>query len=405
MNSNEPYNAAYQKICSVCEHRIHTIEDLLGIFRSFVDAGKRFLERLGSIKEDHHYKNIGGGKFVFVPKCAKWIEKYLINIESIYTLIARLEGEITKPFGVYQDHYRDQYNHLKEQVVAATAEYQRQTNIYIEAHKQYFDACETLDRQMTAGESIDDIEGRKNKCVELERNAIAKCEVLGSAKREFAAIMESVLVNFEQMERKFFGEIRTTTNSFVKILHELGDQYKTLGSNAQTEISQVTEDINIPVSFDSEKFAGGANQPPDLQLPVLDIDIFSYLPWDVVFSDEIHKTEFYQSKTSYLSQSNDDLAMKTNDVVAVLKTSGNTLHVENQSTFMRGSISKNLLKPCAVPIQRYPGRLKGDFKGKIKTIAKDQFVYVIGVEGDQCRCKTAEGLIEIIPKDFISKVE
>lgn len=295
-----------------------------------------------------------------------------------------------------------QFRSERERLDVETERYCTQYSVYTDLCERIESVGAQLTRRETSASKQEtlqrDLDKLRGECVLVEGRTAAASDSYRCAILAFQCAADQLLVEFEEWERRFFGDAQDVIYQFVSIAEKLSESYRVLAEAAESNLVELEEQATAPRRASDAPRKVSVIVDEFSQIPVLQFDVFKLMPWDVVFYGELHAT--FGRMTSSYTVENSYLELEENEIVKVVKETGSYVLIESDRTGLRGRVPPGIVKPVK-GYKRKVYQINDDFMDSETVVAKGQFV--IGLMGNDTttKCKTAGGVYVSIPNSML----
>ncbi|KAH0790470.1 hypothetical protein GPJ56_005611 [Histomonas meleagridis] len=280
--------------------------------------------------------------------------------------------------------------------------------LYKEEYKNYVNHCEQIEKAGDIAMKEPTRQGERdklrNECYEIEKRAIEACDEVGRSRRGFQRSIEEIIFDYENGEREFFSNVQTCLYHFSEICDNLASSYVELTTKARTKLDTLISNIHDNDVLSPRKVSTIVETFSDV--PVLNFDIFDYLPWNKVFYNELHST-FMTVMCEFSSPNSDYLTVEAGEIVKVIKVQGSNVIIESDKCRVKGKIPSTFLKSNKT-YKRKVYHVEEDYNGEGNeelSIKKGQYVCWLSDDGTKARCKTASGTVGYLPMSILKLMD
>jgi len=397
MNADDPYSGSISIIISSGEKRLEIMSSMSNMFSSFINSVGQVIERINNLSMDVAQKAESLNYSNFSLNCFQWINGYIAAPEPLSNFVKEFTNTIVSPFSKFQLEYNESLNKIKIKSQEGKAELVVSTDQYQKVYQKYLDCCTLLE----AERSPHKIEQLKVQCALNEKECVENCETLGFARRAYCLAMEKVIIEFEQLERLFQSHFRHYIQEFCSLIESMSSHYALIGEDGEKALQNFAQnrDLNRIESGILRRHTHMADI--SMQIPDLEFNIFDYLPWEVVFKDDI-QSQAKRATEAYANPREPSISIEKDDIVICIEKHKEMLLVEHAKSGLRLEVPESILVDSKNP--RYVSLIADDIHDNTFTIKAGQYVLVLDDTCSNSKCKTASGSILYLPSQNLNKV-
>ena len=391
----DPYSNTINTINSAGEKRLEIMASIITMFTSFSSNLTILIEKLQNLTIEIKEKSQSVNYSNFTLNCTSWIYQYLGTPIPLSQFIKSLNNEVIGPFTKFRNEYNDILNKIKSHSNESKNELNIITEQYQKTYQKYLDFCNNLEIEKNPSK----IEQLKQFCANSEKECIELCEHLGFSRRSYCLLIEKLIIEFEELEKKFQKQFLEYTQSFCLILENLSINYQNVSKEATNSLDQFNQnkDLQKIESFLIRRHTHIADI--SLQVPEIDFNIFDYLNYDIIFKDDL-KVNLKSLKENYSSKKDSSFIVEENEIVLILEKKKDICFVESQKSGLRGEIPESFLIDCNY--KRYICKLIEDLPDI--NIKSGQYFVILDDSNEIYKCKTVSGTILHISKEKLKRV-
>lgn len=390
-----PYSTAINTINSTSKYHLQLIDTSLTKLNLFQTGGIDFINCVTSstnnITTDNHVIN--------------WIQKYAFSIDSLSIFIEMVTKKIYMRLKKYRETYINEINGLKDKLEKAKEPFEEANQNYFNAYQIYLEACHTIEKNASKmnseNQNIKEAAEMKfnevrSKCPEYEEDAIRKMESLRLEKRKFIVQMEEIMINFEQIEKRFYQNFKETIDQFADFQLKLSNSYKTNYNESSESLKSIDENQGYP-QYNFTKF-----EIPEKIKSVNESNLYESLSPTSIFSNEINSDYLITTKI-YFAQTPEETELKKDDILQIIQNKKEYITIRNFRTKIIGTFNSSLLKELTSPYKSVKKIYKITYSTMVNdiTIKTGEFVFVFKIDEKTASCITTKGEVISLPTNSI----
>ena len=388
--SENPYLDIIPLFFNEIDQRIHVLEELDLMMNNFISSLSEIHSRLLNINEKSTEQVNSSHLSHISISTQAWLVEYVSTPSGFSKFIGRLKSNIVTPLVKYKTDVIAQQRFYKNKFELCEKELETEENHYSELYSDYTKLCETLDKE-TDLSKVDEL---KQKCVKMERECISFCKTLETKRRNYCLNVESIFVEYELNESRYYKMICQIATDLSTIINGLSSFY----SNIAAEGIKVLQSLNAIKDSTERKSAtiNGGFTPIDISF-----NIFDYIDYNTIFRDTL-SAKTYIVKEPVNESFNFGFKLQKNEVVELIEKHSSISVVESSITGLRGDVPTELL--IESPFQRYICQLQSNFEYQKRYFGAKNYFCVVFEEGDSVICKTSSKSFVTLPKSIIKHV-
>lgn len=349
-------------------------------------------------------KQLREPRMTSVTRLTEWIFEYFVNAHSFFRFAGTIDIALVTPATSLREELSERLSSIETRRLAEKSKYEKAQKRYHKSYSIYVAKCLELEEvgraqneQAVANGNVGESEllrEEKGKCYELERVAYEECHKFSLATRTFDYEMEKLLIEIIEFVQDFRHRSFELTREFANILSKMSTECDALAHLGRRGLQQLKSEEQKRENDEERRVISGIVDQFS-QLPVVNLDIFSYLGWRQVFQAEL-SASYFAALEDIIDADGTGVALKSGEICKGLSKKGTLRHVEKLESGIRVWVPKSKVKKRK-DFVRTVFRVKEDLTMENRKVLAGQYVLLMGEIGKTVLCRSATGETGEIP--------
>ena len=396
------YDEVGDAIRQMNQQQLRVVEHLKKLFSDLLQSVVQICEHFDKFMADFDTLLAAAGNRSPISAYSNWACQYFANAQFFVCFRSELESQVMPVVARLQQNCEKHDFTISESFDSAKSRLLEEERDYEATYKAYVDQCREVER---LGEEMDSDPTKKvryerqfaeqrDKCYQMEQQTMEANSKLAMSVRLYELSVEKTILEWEEHHKSFYASVQKLINLFGGLVRQVDSAYGVVVEAASAEVEKLRACEQQTKKNDpgaAKKVSSIVNQFS--LLPELSLDIFKYLPWKVVFHQELHAS--YLAVVQDVEPSADGhIPLRVGQIVRMVKEKRGNLMVETIETGLRGWAPKGSLKPLA-RYERLVYKVVQEYAG----IPTDAYVIQVVERKDSILCRSAYGELIEIPRD------